>query len=226
MSEGTQKTALITGASRGLGRALALKLAAQGYHILALARTVGALESLDDEIQEIGGSATLIPVDLSDLDKISTLGPQLAKRYPAIHLFIANAGMLGDLSPVAQTRPDHWDAVMRVNATANHRLIGTLDPLLRVGKGTCIFVTSGAVQGCKAYWGAYAASKAALETMARCYAAEVEGLGVTVQVFDPGRFRSSMRAQAYPGENPDTLIAPEEVADQLVASLPQTQKAA
>lgn len=209
--------ALITGASRGLGRACAIQLAQKGYHIIALARTVGALEKLDDEIKSLGSSATLIPVDLKDSDALLNLGPSLAQRFARIDIFIANAGLLGGLSPLAQTSPKIWDAVYDVNVRANHRLVGTLDPILRASKAKVIFVTSGAAKNCKAFWAAYASSKAAIDVMAQCYSKEVEKQGVTVQLFDPGRFQSAMRSEAYPGENPADLQSPEDVAEELIA---------
>lgn len=211
-----QPVALVTGASRGLGRALALKLSAQGYHIIAIARTVGGLESLDDEMQANGGHTTLIPTDISKPDSLLNLGPQLAERFGRLDVFVANAGMLGDLTPMAQTKPLVWDTIMAVNVTANHRLIGTLDPLLRSSKARVVFVTSRAAQSCKAYWSAYAASKAAVEAMGKCYAAEVEKAGVCVNLFDPGAFRSTMRAQAYPGEDAQTLPDPIDIADKIL----------
>ena len=208
--------ALVTGASRGIGRATALKLAQQGYHVIALARTVGALEELDDAITKSGGSCTLVPCDLKDLDRLMALGPQLAERFGRLDVFVANAAMLGGLSPLAQTKPDVWGAVWTVNVHANHRLIGTLDPLLRASSAQVVLVSSGAVQSCKAYWGLYAATKSALEAMGKCYAAEVQNAKVKVHIFDPGRVATSMRAEAYPGEDQSKLSSPDEVADRII----------
>ncbi len=209
------KTALITGASRGIGRAVALAFAEEGAHVVATARTVGALESLDDEIKKLGGSATLIPLDLTDLENVDKLGPALLEKFGRLDILIGNAGMLGTLGPLAHTKPDEFHKLMTVNIEANFRLIRTLDPLLRASEaGRAIFVSTGSttVQGKRAYWGPYAMSKAALDSMVRSYAAETEKTNLRVNGIRPGGVRTSMRAKAFPGEDPDTLTPPEEVA--------------
>lgn len=207
------RVALVTGASRGIGRALAIELARNGAHVVALARTQGALEELDDEIQALGGAATLVPCDITDFDALDRLGAALFQRWGKLDVFVGNAGVLGPLSPLAHVDIKDWNRIMAVNVTANWRLIRSLDPLLRAsGAGRVAFITSSAAYKAQPYWGAYGASKAALETMARTYAAESRGDGVTVMIANPGRMRTRMRAQAMPGEDPMTLPAPEDFA--------------
>jgi len=216
------RIALVTGASRGIGRALALELARGGAHVVALARTQGALEELDDEIRAAGGQATLVPCDLTDFDALDRLGAALFERWGRLDVFVGNAGVLGPLSPLSHIDPKDWNRIMAVNVTANWRLIRSLDQLLRAsGAGRVLFITSGAAHRAtmKPFWGAYAASKAALESIARTYAAETAGNGVTVMIANPGPLRTRMRAQAMPGENPMTLKAPEEFAKKCLALL-------
>lgn len=205
--------ALVTGASRGVGRAISLELARQGAHIVALARTQGALEELDDDIRALGGQATLVPCDVTDFDALDRLGAALFERWGKLDIFVGNAGVLGPLSPLAHVDVKDWNRVLAVNVTANWRLIRSLDPLLRAsGAGRVLFVTSGAAHKAKPFWGPYAISKAALDAMARTYAAEVKEEGVTVMIANPGPLRTRMRAQAMPGEDPMTLPAPENFA--------------
>ena len=210
----TGRVAVITGASRGIGAAVARTFASAGAHVVLIARTTRALEALDDEIRNAGGKATLIPLNLLDFDKVDTLGPALAERFGRCDILVANAGMLGTLGPLPHADAKEWDRVVGLNLTANFRLVRTLDPLLRASDaGRAIFVTSGAAEGPRAYWGAYAVSKAGLEAMARSYAAENEKTSLRVNILDPGRVRTKMRADAYPGEDPKTVTAPEDVAD-------------
>ncbi|RMF18169.1 MAG: SDR family NAD(P)-dependent oxidoreductase, partial [Alphaproteobacteria bacterium] len=207
----TGRLALITGASRGIGRATALALAGEGAHVIAIARpsSVAALESLDDEIREAGGSATLTPLDLTEGDAIDRLGAAIYERWGHLDLLIGNAGRLGVLSPVTHIDPKEWERTIAVNLTSNFRLIRSLDPLLRRSEDPrAVFVTSGAAGRHKAYWGLYAASKAALETLVLTYEAECRLSGIRVNLVDPGPVRTSMRAQAYPGEDPETLPEP------------------
>ncbi|AEP08688.1 short chain dehydrogenase family protein [Micavibrio aeruginosavorus ARL-13] len=214
----TGRVAVITGASRGIGAAVARRLAAAGAHVVLVARTTGALEALDDEIRNAGGRATLIPLNLLDFDKVDTLGPALAERFGRCDILVANAGMLGTLGPLPHADAKEWDRVIGLNLTANFRLVRTLDPLLRASDaGRAIFVTSGAAEGPRAYWGAYAVSKAGLEAMARSYAAENEKTNLRVNIIDPGRVRTKMRAAAYPGEDPQSVIPPEDVVDAFLA---------
>ena len=211
------RVAVVTGASRGLGRAIALALANEGAHIIALARTQGGLEELDDEIKNMGGSATLVPSDIKDYAAIDRLGAAIFERWKKLDILIGNAGVLGKLTPLAHVDQKVWDEVMAVNLTANWRLIRSLDPLLRASDaGRAVFVSSAAAQKCMAYWGPYSVSKAALEAMVKTYAAEISTFPVRANCFNPGPTRTKMRAQAMPGENPDTLPSAEQVAAQIV----------
>ncbi|WP_435640998.1 SDR family NAD(P)-dependent oxidoreductase [Micavibrio aeruginosavorus] len=214
----TGRVAVITGASRGIGAAVARRFAAAGAHVVLVARTTGALEALDDEIRNAGGRATLIPLNLLDFDKVDTLGPALAERFGRCDILVANAGMLGTLGPLPHAEAKEWDRVIGLNLSANFRLVRTLDPLLRASDaGRAIFVTSGAAEGPRAYWGAYAVSKAGLEAMARTYAAENEKSNLRVNIIDPGRVRTKMRAAAYPGEDPQSVTPPEDIVDAFLA---------
>lgn len=208
-----KRLAFVTGASRGIGRAAALALATAGHHVILSARTTGALEELDDEIRAAGGSASILPLDLTDGATLDVLGPSLFERWQKIDVLVAAAGVLGRLSPLAHTEDKHWNVVMAVNLTANWRLIRTLDPLLRRSEaGRAIFVTSGAACGALAYWGPYAVSKAGLDVLVATYAAEVATTAVKANLLDPGVVRTAMRAQAFPGEDPATLKGPETLA--------------
>ena len=212
------RVAVVTGASRGLGRAIALALAKEGAHIIALARTQGGLEELDDEIKALGGSATLVPSDIKDYAAIDRLGAAIFERWKRLDILIGNAGILGKLTPLGHVDPKVFEDVMAVNVTANWRLIRSLDPLLRASDaGRAVFITSGVAQNPMPYWGPYSISKAALEAMVRTYAAENSSTAVCANCFSPGATRTKMRAQAMPGEDPVTLPTPEEVAAQLVA---------
>jgi NAD(P)-dependent dehydrogenase (short-subunit alcohol dehydrogenase family) len=174
------------------------------------ARTTKALEKLDDTIQGEGGKTTLLPLDLLDHEKVDALGPALAEKFGRLDIFVGNAGMLGTLGPLGHTKANEWDRVIALNLSANFRLLRTLDPLLRASDaGRVIFVTSGAAEGYRAYWGAYAASKAGLESLARTYKAETDKTNIRVNLIDPGRVRTAMRAEAFPGEDPETLVAPD-----------------
>ena len=211
------KIALVTGASRGIGRATAIALAGRGAHIVALARTVGGLEELDDEIKKEGSSATLVPLDLRDFDALDRLGASLHERFKKLDILVGNAGQLGALSPLGHLDPKVWDEVFAVNVTANWRLIRSLDPLLRAADaGRAVFVTSGITYRARAYWGPYAASKAALEMLVRVYAEETAKTNVRVNLFNPGPIRTRMRAKAMPGEDPTTLDTPEQAAETIV----------
>ena len=207
------RIALVTGASRGIGRAVALALAKEGAHVVITARTTGALEEVDDEIQEFGGNATILALDLKRLEKIDQLGPTLYQRWGKLDIVVGNAGLLGALSPIAHATDDAWTNVMSTNLAANWRLIRTLDPLLqRSDAGRAIFVTSGAAQRSTAYWGLYAASKAALETLVKTYASENAATKVRANLINPGPTRTGMRSKAYPGEDPATLPTPDDIA--------------
>jgi NAD(P)-dependent dehydrogenase (short-subunit alcohol dehydrogenase family) len=217
------RIALVTGASRGIGHATALALARAGAHVVAVARTVGGLEELDDAIRAIGGSATLVPLDLEDVPGIARLAAALNERYRRLDVMVGNAGILGPLSPLDHVEPKAWDEVLAVNVTANWHLIRAMDPLLRLSTaGRVVFVTSGIVAHPRAYWGPYAVSKAALEALARTYAAETVSTNVRVNLFNPGATRTRMRATAMPGEDPAALKTPEPVAEKILElCLPQ-----
>jgi NAD(P)-dependent dehydrogenase (short-subunit alcohol dehydrogenase family) len=204
------KIALVTGASRGIGRAIAKALALQGAHVVALARTKGGLEELDDEVRAAGAEISLLRLDLKDGAKIDPLGPTLYERWQRLDIFVGNAGVLGPLSPLGHISEADWSAALAVNVTANWRLLRTLDPLLRLAPAArVLFITSGAAERCRAYWGPYSASKAALNALAKTYAHEVASTNIKVNLLDPGRVRTRMRAQAYPGEDENTIPPPE-----------------
>lgn len=211
------RVALVTGASRGIGRAVSLELAKAGAHVIALARTSGALEELDDAIQALGGSATLVPLDLKDGEALDRLQPALLQRWGKLDIFIGNAGLLGPLAPLGHVSPKEWDEVIAVNLTANWRLVKALDTLLRASDaGRVVLVSSGAAQKCRAYWGPYSVSKAGLEALARTYAAETATTEVKVTIVNPGPLRTRMRALAMPGEDPMSLRTPEELAPEIL----------
>ncbi len=209
---------LITGASRGLGAALAERFAGPDTHLVLVARTSGGLEEVDDRVQAKGGQATLVPLDLRDGKAIDRLGGALAERFGRLDVLIGNAAELGVLSPLGHVDPKLFERVMALNAGANQRLVRSLDALLRVADaGRAIFVTCAQARDGRPFWGAYAASKAALEAMARAYAAETRRTSVRVNLVDPGSMRSRLRAQAYPGEAPDKVPLPASRTDAFVA---------
>ena len=212
------RIALITGASRGIGRATALHFAREGAHVLLLARTEKSLDSVDDEIKALGGKASLIPLDLEDGAKIDALGPTLYERFGKLDVLVGNAALLGGLRPLTHISSETWDRVLAVNVTANWRLIRTLDPLLRRSDaGRVIFVTSsGVARSGRAYWAPYSVSKAALETLAKTYANETADSPIRVNVVDPGATATGMRAEAYPGEDQATLQTPDAAAKIIV----------
>ncbi len=206
------KLALVTGATRGIGRAVALGLAGAGAHVIATGRTQGALEALDDEIRQLGGAATLVPLDLANGAGIDELGGAIHQRWGRLDILIAAAGQLGVTTPTAHLEPKVWDQVLAVNLTANYRLIRSMDPLLRAaGEARAVFLTSGAARRPRAFWSVYAASKAGLEALAATYADEIEHTQVRVLVLNPGPMRTRMRARAFPGEDPATLPEPDEI---------------
>ncbi len=211
------RIALITGASRGIGRAVALAYAREGAQVLLLARSLPSLEKVDDEIRALGGKASLVPLDLANGKAIDALGPSLYERFGRLDVLVGNAAILGGLAPLPHIASANWERVFAVNVTANWRLIRTLDPLLRRSDaGRVMFLTSGVARSCRSYWAPYSVSKAALEALAKTYANETASTEIKVNLIDPGATATRMRAEAYPGENPNTLRKPEEVAETFV----------
>ncbi len=211
---------LVTGASRGIGYASAKALAQQGAHIIATARTQGGLEDLDDEIKALGGECTLVPLDIRNFDGIDQLGGIIHERWGKLDGLFGNAGILGDITPAPHTEPKVFDDVFAINMTANYRLIRSMDSLLRASDdGRAVFMTSGVATSRRAYWGAYAASKAALEAFVQCYAKEIEVTDLKVNLLNPGGTRTAMRAKAMPGEDPSTLPNPTDIAPLIVEML-------
>ena len=211
------RIALVTGASRGIGLATAKALAKAGAHIVAVARTQGGLEELDDEIRKDGGSATLVPLNLTDFDGIARLGASLHERYGKLDILVGNAGVLGPASPLGHIELKAFTDVMAINVFANFQLIRCMEPLLKQSDaGRAVFITSGAANKATAYVGPYAASKAALETLARTWAQETATTKLRVNLFNPGPIRTRMRATLMPGEDPMTLETPEQVAELIV----------
>ncbi len=218
--ESSARVVLVTGASRGIGRAAAKALGATGAHVILLARTVGGLEELDDEIREAGGSATLVPLNLKDFAALDRLGASIFERWGKLDGLFANAGVLGVLTPLGHLDPEVFQELLDINITANWRLIRSLDPVLRrSAAGRALFVTSGAARKHVPFWGGYAMSKAALESLALTYAAECEGTNIKVNLLNPGPVRTAMRAKAMPGEDPDTLPKPDALAPLIVELL-------
>ncbi len=216
------RVVLVTGASRGIGHAAAVALAREGAHVIAVARTQGALEALDDEIRAGGGSATLVPLDLADHDALDRLGGSIYERWGHLDGLVGNAGLLGPISPLPHISPKQFADVFAVNVAANFRLIRSLDPLLRAAPtGRAVFITSGVASraAARAYWGLYASSKAALDLLARTYAAETASTAVRVMLVNPGPLRTRMRAAAMPGEDPMILPTPEDLAPKLLKLL-------
>jgi NAD(P)-dependent dehydrogenase (short-subunit alcohol dehydrogenase family) len=206
------RIALITGASRGLGAAIAERFAAEGAHLILVARTQGGLEEVDDRVRAAGGEATLVPLNLTKFDEIDRMAAAVAQRFGRLDILVGNAAMLSPLTPVGHLAPKDWQAVMDLNVTANWRLLRAFDQGLRRSEaGRVIMVTSGAAMEAFAYWAAYAASKAALETLVSSYAKEVAKTTIRANLLDPGAMRTAMRAEAFPGEDPMSVRSPEDV---------------
>ena len=211
------RVAVVTGASRGIGYFTAKQLAKKGAHVIAVARTVGGLEELDDEIQSAGGSTTLVPFDLTDFDAIDRLGQAIFDRWGKLDILVGNAGVLGPISPLGHVEPKAFEDLIAVNITANWRLIRSLDPLLRLSDaGRAVFLTSGAPHKCRAYWGPYSMSKAALEALVRTYVNETQKTNMKSMLINPGPMRTAMRAKAMPGEDPEKLPHPSELSEIIV----------
>ena len=211
------RIALVTGASRGIGYFLAKELAAAGAHVIAVARTVGGLEELDDEIRAAGGEATLVPLDLTDMAGIDRLGGAIHERWGKLDVMVANAAILGVIAPIGHVEAKVFDKVMAINVTATWRLIRSVDPLLRLSDaGRAIVMSSSSAHSARAFWAPYAASKAAVEVLARSWADETRNFALRVNAVEPGATRTAMRAQAVPGEDPSTLPHPSEIAARIV----------
>lgn len=211
------RIALVTGASRGIGYFTAIELAKAGAHVIACARTVGGLEELDDAIKAVGGTATLVPFDLSDMAAIDQLGGHIFERWGKLDIAVLNAGVLGVIAPIGHVEAKVFDKVMTINVTATWRLIRSLEPLLvKSDQGRALILSSGAAHKCRPFWAPYSASKAAVEALARTWAAETQRLPLRILCVDPGATRTAMRAQAMPGEDPETLPHPSEVAEKLL----------
>jgi NAD(P)-dependent dehydrogenase (short-subunit alcohol dehydrogenase family) len=215
------RTALVTGASRGIGAAIAERLAADGFHVILTGRKEADLVATEDRIHAAGGTATIAPIDITKAEEVDRLAAAIAGRWEGLDLLVLNAATLGVLAPLAHVSPKEFDQVVALNITAQWRMIRNFDALLRRARGTVVAVTSSVATDTKAYWGPYAASKAALETMVGTYAAEMQALGVNALILDPGGTRTDMRAKAFPGEDPATLKGPEVVADALADALPR-----
>jgi NAD(P)-dependent dehydrogenase (short-subunit alcohol dehydrogenase family) len=213
----SNRIAVVTGASRGIGYATARALAKAGAHIVAVARTQGGLEELDDEIRKDGGSATLVPLSMTDSDGVARLGAALHERHGRIDILVGNAGVAGPSSPLGHIDLKPWNDVIAVNLTANFQLIRCMEPLLRNSDaGRAVFITAGSAQKAPGYRGPYAASKAALETLVRVWAAETASTPIRVNLFSPGPIRTRMRGIVFPGEDPMTLDTPEQAAEFIV----------
>jgi NAD(P)-dependent dehydrogenase (short-subunit alcohol dehydrogenase family) len=211
------RIALVTGASRGIGYATARALAKAGAHVVAVARTQAGLEELDDDIRNAGGSATLVPLNLTDYDGIARLAAALHERHGRLNILVGNAGIAGPSSPLGHIELKSWNDVMAINVSANFQLIRCMEPLLRKSDaGRAVFITSAAASKASAYLGPYAASKAALETLARAWAHETASTKLRVNLFNPGPVRTRMRATVFPGEDPLTLDTPEQVAESIM----------
>jgi NAD(P)-dependent dehydrogenase (short-subunit alcohol dehydrogenase family) len=215
------RIALITGASRGIGAAVARRFAAEGARTILVARTVGGLEEVDDDIRRACGkeaAPTLVPLDLADGKQLERLGPSVLGRFGRLDILVGNAALLGSLGPMSHIDRESWDEIVAVNLTANFHLIRMFEaPLRAAPAGRAIFVASGAGHGERPYWGAYAVTKAALEAMVRAWAGEVRKTSLRVNMIDPGATRTAMRAEAYPGEDPAAVKPPDAVAEAFVA---------
>lgn len=214
------KVILVTGASRGIGRSVAIAAAKEGAELLITGRTTGALEEVDDEINEAGGSAVIIEMDQTDLEAIPSLASAIASRWGRLDGFVANAGQLGQLSPMPHQDTETWDRTLLVNLTSQFHMIKAFDPLLRASDaGRAVLVSSGAAVGVRPFWGAYAVSKAGLEAMGRAWAGESEQTNMKINMIDPGGTRTAMRAAAFPGEDPATLPTGDDIAPAFITLL-------
>ena len=213
MTDLSGKLVLVTGATRGIGRAVAVAAAKAGAELVITGRTVGALEEADDEIRAVGGHATMVELDMKDTPAIPRLAAAIAERWGQLDGFVANAATLAALTPITHLTPEAWDDSVAVNLTGQWHMIRAFDPLLRAAPaGRAVLVTSGAAVGSRPFWGPYAATKAGLEAIGRSWAGESEQTNLRINMLNPGGTATKMRASAFPGENPDTLPAPEDIA--------------
>jgi NAD(P)-dependent dehydrogenase (short-subunit alcohol dehydrogenase family) len=211
------KIAVVTGASRGIGSAVAKRYAQEGAHVILVARTISGLEAVDDEIKAVGGESTLVPCDIRDFDKIDQLGGVIAERFGLVDILLGNAGAFGHLSPMTHIPPEEWQRVIDINLTSNYRLLRSFEPLLKASEaGRALFVTSGVAKGVPANWGSYAVSKAALEHMVRIYAEEMKNSPICVNLIDPGVVKTKMLDQALPGGTGEGVLSPDEVTELFV----------
>lgn len=211
------KIALITGASRGIGAAVAKRFTQEGAQLILVARSSADLEKVDDEVQKYGPPAVLVPFDLTDLPRIDDFATSIAERFGRLDILVGNAGILGGLTPMTHIKPSIWHQVITTNLHANWHLLRAFEPLLiQAHDARLIFVTSGVTTHYTPYWGAYAVSKSALETMVKIYAAEIRHTAFKVNLINPGATRTAMRAEAMPGEDPLTVPAPEDITEAFV----------
>lgn len=214
------KLVLVTGATRGIGRAVAVAAARAGAELIITGRTIGALEEVDDEIKAQGGHATIVEMDMKDFDAIPRLAAAIAERWGRLDGFVANAAILTALTPVGHITPEDWEANIAVNLTGQWHMIRALDPLLRAAPaGRAILVTSGAAVGSRPFWGPYAATKAGLEALGRSWAGESEQTNLRINMMNPGGTATTMRAAAFPGEDPASLPQPQDIAPAFLALL-------
>ena len=214
------KVILVTGASRGIGRAVAIAAGSQGAEVILTGRTTGALEEVDDQIHALGGKSVIVELDQTDLPAIPRLASAIASRWQRLDGFVANAGQLGQLSPITHSDEDVFDRTIQVNLTSIFHMIRSFDGLLRASEaGRAVLVSSGAAVGHRPFWGAYAISKAGMEAMGRSWAAESEQTNMKINILDPGGTRTAMRAAAYPGEKPESVPSPDEIAPAFIELL-------
>ena len=211
------RIALITGATRGIGKAVSLALAKKKIHVILIGRTIGALEELSDDIKSFGGSSTCIQFDLSDLNGLYDISQEVKQRWGKLDILISNAAFLHNLTPLSHLSEKDWQLSLNVNLSANWLLIKYFESLLLKSKnGKAIFITSGASEGFRPFWGAYAITKAGLDSMIRAWSSEMKETNLAINLYDPGATKTQMRAKAYPGEDPDTLKNPIAVGEDIL----------
>ena len=211
------RIALITGATRGIGKEIAILLAKNKIHVIILGRTLSALDDLSDKINEFGGSSTCIQFDLNDLSEISKISQEVKQRWGKLDLLISNAAYLHNLTPLSHLSEKDWQISLNTNLSSNWLLIKYFENLLLESKfGKAIFLTSGASQGHRPFWGAYAITKAGLDSMVRAWSSEMKETNLSINLYDPGATKTQMRARAYPGEDPKFLKDPDVIAKDIL----------